>query len=478
MKFKYLSLTIFCLVSLNISSQIYSGKTTFKFNNAPALSIENLKFSDVNGNKVADAQENCMLIFSMKNTGKSEAKAVKIYITTKDSLKTYFLFDDVFRVGNIPVGLTKEIRIPIIAAASFEDANVTFELTAREANNYDSKPISINVPVKAANSSLAINWYYPFMLETGISNLNCMIKACIISSTPVTEVEFYLNNKLFLVDRGFKLIKKENCDNYLEQEIKLEEGNNQIQIKAKNKNIKIDSEIRNIKYSKVEYEYRTALVIGNSKYDDAPLRNPSNDARSMAKTLRELQFDVIEIIDGDIATIRQGIRDFHDQLEKNRGVALFYYAGHGVQLKGENYIVPVNHDIKNEYEIPDRAVRIDAVLEAMENTQTRMNIVILDACRNNPFARSFRSGTRGLVPIYAAGSGSIIAYSTAPGSVAADGNGENGLYNQELLKAIKTPGLEIGMVFRTVLTNVKKLSNNQQLPWTNSSIEGEFYFIK
>ncbi len=107
-----------------------------------------------------------------------------------------------------------------------------------------------------------------------------------------------------------------------------------------------------------------------------------------------------------------------------------------------------------------------------------MNIVVLDACRDNPYARSMRSGSRGLAQIYAEGSGSIIAYATAPGSTASDGDGKNGLYTQELLKAIKTPGLEIGMVFRRVLTNVKKQSGGQQLPWTNSSIEGEFYFVK
>jgi hypothetical protein len=330
MKAKYLILILCFLVSLNILSQIPSQGVTYKFNNAPALSIEDLKYTDANGNMAADAQESCMLIFNLKNTGKSTAKAVKISVATEDSTKTCFLFDEIFRVGNIPVGETKEIRIPIIATTSFEDANVTFQLTAREANSYDSQPAVVNVPVKGTTSSLAVNWYYPYMPETSINDPNCMVKACIISSAPVSEVEIYLNDKLFKIDRGFVLIKRDNCDNYLEQPVKLEEGNNQIMIKAKNQKTQVESDIRNVKYAKVAYEYRTALVIGNSKYDDAPLRNPANDAKAMAKTLRELNFEVIEIIDGDLATIRKGIRNFHDMIDKNKGVALFYYAGHGV----------------------------------------------------------------------------------------------------------------------------------------------------
>ena len=176
--------------------------------------------------------------------------------------------------------------------------------------------------------------------------------------------------------------------------------------------------------------------------------------------------------------MRDSIREFRNRMKKDRGVGLFYYAGHGVQVKGENYLIPVKHEIQEEFDVQDEAIRVSTVLAYMQDANTRMNIVILDACRDNPFARSMRSGTRGLATIYAEGSGSIIAYATAPGSTASDGSGENGLYTQELLKAINTPNLEIGMVFRRVLGNVQKISKGKQIPWTNSSLVGEFYFIK
>jgi hypothetical protein len=399
-------------------------------------------------------------------------------VKSTDSLYTYLSYDKSLLVGSIAAGESKEIKIPLFCSTSFDDAKVGFNIIAREANNYDSKPAIIDVHIKAANATMAVNWYYPYTTESKSNNETYTIKACIITQFPVTEISLYHNSNPLSSDRSFRLKKTEGCDNYLEQDIKLQKGENLVRIVAKNKKTLVDSEVRKIIYSDVEYENRTALVIGNSKYDVAPLKNPANDAKSMAKALRDLKFDVIEIIDGDISTIRKAIRDFHNRLDQSKGVGLFYYAGHGVQIKGENYIMPVKHDIKEEFEVEDKSIRVNSVLDAMENTGTHMNIVILDACRDNPFARSMRSAQRGLAQIYAEGSGSLIAYATAPGSVAADGNGENGLYTQELLKAIKTPGLEIGMVFRTVLTNVKKLSSGQQLPWTNSSIEGEFYFVK
>lgn len=126
-------------------------------------------------------------------------------------------------------------------------------------------------------------------------------------------------------------------------------------------------------------ETRTALVIGNGAYQDAPLRNPANDARDMAAKLRELGFQVIERIDADRQTMRQALREFEQQLRQQRGVGLFYYAGHGVQLKGQNYLIPVGVDIRQEFEIPDEGVDAEAVLRAMEAAGNGFNIVILDA---------------------------------------------------------------------------------------------------
>ena len=224
----------------------------------------------------------------------------------------------------------------------------------------------------------------------------------------------------------------------------------------------------------VPAEPRTALVVGNGAYGDAPLRNPVNDARDMAAKLRELGFQVIERLDADRQTMRQALRDFEQQLRQQRGVGLFYYAGHGVQLKGQNYLIPIGVDIRQEFEIPDEGVDADAVLRAMESAGNGLNIVIFDACRNNPFARSL--GSRGLArmdgPV-----GTFIAYATAPGSISKDGTGRNSPYTQNLLAAMGTPGLSLEQVFKQVLVGVERETGGGQVPWVASSLRGEFYFL-
>ena len=221
-------------------------------------------------------------------------------------------------------------------------------------------------------------------------------------------------------------------------------------------------------------EKRIALVIGNGAYKDAPLRNPVNDARAIARTLQGLGFQVIQKENASLKEMQEAIRVFGDRL-KGGGVGLFYYAGHGMQVKGRNYLIPVNTDIQREDEVTYNGVDANLVLEKMDSAKNRVNLVILDACRNNPFARSFRSASRGLVPMEAP-VGTLVAFATAPGSVAADGNGANGLYTQHLLGAMNQPGLRIEDVFKRVRAGVRKGSGGKQIPWENTSLEGDFYF--
>lgn len=223
---------------------------------------------------------------------------------------------------------------------------------------------------------------------------------------------------------------------------------------------------------------RTALVIGNSNYTTAPLKNPKNDAIAMAKTLEQLGFEVLSYIDISRSEMRQAIQDFGELLEKKNGVGLFYYAGHGLQYQGKNYLVPVNAKIEKAYQIEDECVRADQVLRMMELYKNPVNIVVLDACRNNPYVRSFRDLNQGLVKPDKAPVGSYIAFATSPGSVASDGDGENGLYTQELIEAIKKPGLSIENVFKQVRKGVIEASNEAQIPWESSSLTGNFYFIE
>lgn len=222
-------------------------------------------------------------------------------------------------------------------------------------------------------------------------------------------------------------------------------------------------------------EHRIALVIGNGAYKDAPLANPANDAVAIAKTLEGLGFKVILRTNVTQSQMRQAVREFGDELHANRGVGLFYFAGHGMQINNRNFLIPVGTDIRREYEVEDQSVDAGSVLSMMQSARARVNIVILDACRNNPFARSFRNSTVGLAPMQAP-AGTLLAYATAPGEVASDGTGENGLYTQHLLQNMRIPGLKIEDVFKNVRASVRQESGGKQTPWENTSLEGEFYF--
>ncbi|MDM8525600.1 caspase family protein [Desulfococcaceae bacterium HSG8] len=225
-------------------------------------------------------------------------------------------------------------------------------------------------------------------------------------------------------------------------------------------------------------ERRVALVIGNSDYKSSPLKNPANDAADMSAALKQCGFAVTKVINADRRKMRGAIRRFGDDINKGGVAGLFFYAGHGIQVKGENYLVPLDADVSAEDEVEDDCLRVSSVLRKMETAGNRLNIIILDACRDNPFGRSFRSSARGLAKMDAP-AGSILAYATAPGSVAADAGGtsaRNGLYTSELLKHIRTPGLEIGRLFRKVRADVMKASGKKQVPWESSSLVGDFYF--
>jgi Caspase domain len=221
---------------------------------------------------------------------------------------------------------------------------------------------------------------------------------------------------------------------------------------------------------------RVALVIGNSAYRKDPLANPINDARAMSASLRQLGFKVIALENASQKQMHDGVRQFGDSL--TGGVGLFYYAGHGVQVKGRNYLVPVDADITREDEVPYKAFDVGQVLDKLEAAKNPLNIVILDACRNNPFARESRGGGGGGLAQMDAPTGSIIAFATAPGAEAADGSTANGLYTGQLLRYMNTPGLKVEDVFKRTRVAVKQASGGRQIPWESTSLEGDFYFAQ
>lgn len=222
-------------------------------------------------------------------------------------------------------------------------------------------------------------------------------------------------------------------------------------------------------------ESRIALVIGNANYKDAPLANPMNDARAVAKALNESGFQVKIHTNLTQAQMRRAIREFGDELHAKQGVGLFYFAGHGVQISNRNFLIPVGADIQREYEVEDQAVDAGSVLAMMESAKAPVNIVILDACRNNPFIRNFRSAINGLAPMQAP-AGTLVAFSTAPGQTAIDGTGQYSLYTEHLVENLTVPGLKIEDVFKNVRVGVQRVSSGRQVPWENTSLTGDFYF--
>ena len=225
---------------------------------------------------------------------------------------------------------------------------------------------------------------------------------------------------------------------------------------------------------------RVALVLGNGAYaaGNLPaLANPVNDARLMAKALEAGGFDVALVTDADQGAMKTAIEAFGKRLkEAGESVGLFYYAGHGVEVRGENYLIPIGAEIEHEVEFKTDAVPADWVLSWMGAAGNRLNMVVLDACRNNPYEGRSRGASQGLAQMDAP-SGTLIAYSAAPGQVALDGAGENSPYTAALAQAVVEPGLRVEDVFKRVRVAVEADTKGEQTPWESSSLTGDFYFV-
>lgn len=225
-------------------------------------------------------------------------------------------------------------------------------------------------------------------------------------------------------------------------------------------------------------ERRVALVIGNGDYKEkyfGRLENPVNDARDIAAALKSFNFEVTLKVNSSKRDIEDAIRILGTQLKRG-GVGLFYFAGHGMQYQNSNFLIPVRANIQSNADLEYEAVNAERVLTEMSVADNGFNIIILDACRaNSDFPASKRSGAGGLAEMRAL-TGSLIAYATAPGSYAADGQGKNGTYTESLLKRMRTPGLPVELMFKKVRTDVAKATGSQQIPWEHSSLIGDFSF--
>lgn len=236
-------------------------------------------------------------------------------------------------------------------------------------------------------------------------------------------------------------------------------------------------EIKAVATAKPHKETKLALVIGCSEYIHAGvLANPLNDANSIETKLVNLGFDVIKVLNPSQKELKKTIDDFGDKL-KDYDNGLFYFAGHGVQVKGMNYLIPIDANLKTERMVEYDCVEASRVLAYMEDSKSEVNIVILDACRDNPFERSWGRGIsqRGLTTMNAP-SGSLIAYSTSPGKTASDGVGANGLYTFSLLEHIGSKQVSVMTMFQNVRKDVMTKSSKEQIPWEATSLTADYYF--
>lgn len=252
-------------------------------------------------------------------------------------------------------------------------------------------------------------------------------------------------------------------------------ANNNTNVSSNNRKMKAVSGV-------VQGEARVALIFGNANYKETPLKNAGNDAQAMSDALLKLGFEVWLYKDASKREMKEGIRDFSEYLRAQKAVGLFFYAGHGLQADGRNYLVPVDADIKKGQDIEFEAFDLSRLLVEMEFAENPMNIIILDACRDNPYKKEFGDRYKnyaGFTQIQNAPINSMIAFSTAPGATASDGTGQNGLYTQELLKNLASNGdKKLEDIFKLVRASVRKASAGKQIPWENSAIETDFYFKK
>ncbi|MBI4985292.1 MAG: SUMF1/EgtB/PvdO family nonheme iron enzyme [Rhodocyclales bacterium] len=222
---------------------------------------------------------------------------------------------------------------------------------------------------------------------------------------------------------------------------------------------------------------RVALIIGNSAYPTAPLKNPANDAADLAYAMEKKGFSVLLRENVSERGLKEAVEEFAKFLKKG-GVGFFFFAGHGVQVKDQNFLVPVDASFQSEADIAFKSVSAEYVLARMAEAGNRVNVVVLDACRNNPCLSAQGSGNKGLAAMRVgqAEKGTFISYATSPGSTAADGEGRNGLYTKHLLRSLELRDSDIDKVFGRVRSGVVQDTGGQQVPWTTSSIIGNFYF--
>lgn len=357
-----------------------------------------------------------------------------------------------------------------------------------------AKPNPSNpTPKPITHTKATINWNQPYVQELNVNKQEYRLRACVKSTSAISEIKVLVNGMEQNQARGFDVVPDDGCDNTIDKTIQLKEGSNKVQLQITNKGGTTLSEIRNVIFEQVtekpdenlntinnSNQKKIALLMGNAAYESSPLKNPINDVRSMETSLKNLGFEVVKVENVGQKEMKKSIDEFGVKLKAGKyDVALFFYAGHGLQIKGNNFIMPVDANIKQEQDVEYECVEAGRILAKMEGSDTKVNIIIMDACRDNPFEKSWSRSTKGNgLAMMDAPVGSIVCYATSPGKTASDGSGANGLYTEQLLKFMQVPNLSVEEVFKQVRIAVVEKSNKQQVPWETSSLVGSFFFKK
>jgi hypothetical protein len=388
----------------------------------------------------------------------------------------------VFYVNGVPVGQSefqlvtgKNDTYTIEKTVNLNPGENTIYFLATNSLN-ESK----NSPVRYIRNPDAvipkITWSNPDIDKVMVNSEELTLEACIGSTAILKSVKVMVNGESQGEENVFSTVQKPDCNILWRRRVILKEGENSIYIIANNAAGPATSEKRSVIFKKTMAEKRIALVMGNSEYSNGTtLKNPVNDANLIESTLEDLGFEVLKKINVGRDSMMASIREFSKKLSSSN-VALFYYAGHGVQIDGINYLIPVDAKLENKEDCKWEAVAVNTVTDEFNSRNTNTNIVILDACRNNPYrswVRGNETGFKAMTPP----NGTIISFATSEGATAADGSGFNGVFTEELVKQMRVPQ-PLEYVFKNTRKNVIIKTKNQQIPTEWSYLIGDFYFIK
>lgn len=304
------------------------------------------------------------------------------------------------------------------------------------------------------------------------------------SSSAITNTKVLVNGQ---AERGVTPVKNDGAQFVISKSLTLKEGNNTILVEVTNAagtasmNTVVNytkSVSNNVVVVPSNQQKCIALVIGNSNYAKATsLTNPANDAKDVASKLKSLGFTVIEREDLGLRQFNEAVSDFGTKAAQY-DVALFYYAGHAIENEGVNYLIPVDATLEKRVDLPYQCVNAQYVLDNLEESQSKANIIILDACRNNPIERGWSRSLSGGLAQMIAPTGTFFMFSTSPGRTADDGVGRNSPFTQAFLSCLDIPNIQLEIFAKEVIRKVKDNTNNRQIPWSSSSFYGDFYFNK